>query len=176
MLPNENNEVSINGKLTYEDIKKYSKYHSQKIVVSYFLISAVVSLAVFMLILPVSLYWVCLIYLPISLIISTASTLTLVFLARLNSRREYESDRTAKSEVTYVINNQGILQKRGKSNTHFEWDDIIKAYENKELFRLYISKNKAIVMPKRFFNTKNDVELFKNIVRENSDTNRISME
>ncbi|QKY68864.1 YcxB family protein [Lentibacillus sp. CBA3610] len=173
MLSKESNEVAINGILTYEDFKKYTKYHQQKIVVNYFFVSIIVSMAVFSLILPVSLFLLFLVYLPLSLLISGAVTLTFMLMARLLSRREYKSDRAAKSEMSYVINNQGILQKRGKSSTYFEWDDIIKAYENKELFRLYVSKSKAIVLPKRFFSTKDDIESFKSILRENLDTKRV---
>lgn len=46
------------------------------------------------------------------------------------------------------------------------------ADQHDELFRLHISKSKAMVLPKRFFNSKEEINSFKEIVKQNLDANK----
>ncbi|EQB36293.1 MULTISPECIES: YcxB family protein [Virgibacillus] len=95
--------------------------------------------------------------------------LILKFILRIRVRKEFQSDTQIRHDLSYLISEQRIHQKRGSSNTYFEWGDIFKAYEHKKMFRLYVSRNKAILLPKRFFKTNKDIELLKNMVHKNLD-------
>ncbi|WP_170138910.1 YcxB family protein [Oceanobacillus chungangensis] len=82
------------------------------------------------------------------------------------TQKEYKSDRLIKSDLSYTINKEGINQKVRKSNNYIEWEDIYKFYEKKDMFLAYVSRNKAIILPKRYFNTYDEIVTLKNLVRE----------
>lgn len=89
------------------------------------------------------------------------------------STSEYKSDTQIKSEITYIFSGENIYQKKGKSNAHFEWNDIISVYEHQDMYLLYVSKYKAIIVPKRFFVAEGQEELFKQIVSNNITTPKV---
>ena len=84
----------------------------------------------------------------------------------LRIRKEYNSDRMIKSELSYTINKEGIKQKIRRSTTYYEWEDIFKVCEKKDMFLVYVSRNKAILLPKRYFNLDDEIVTFKNLVRD----------
>ncbi|WP_066190363.1 YcxB family protein [Gracilibacillus timonensis] len=74
------------------------------------------------------------------------------------------------NKINYKINGSGITQIISPyTNTYFDWNNIIKGYENEDMFRLYISNNKAIILPKRFFKSKEDIMAFKQLISANTD-------
>ncbi|WP_216828089.1 YcxB family protein [Alkalihalobacterium elongatum] len=66
-----------------------------------------------------------------------------------------------------------MSQQTGKSNNFFDWRDIHLAREYEKMFLLYISKHKAIILPTRFFESKDNLDLFKIIVSNNIEPNKI---
>lgn len=70
-----------------------------------------------------------------------------------------------KQEIRYVANKDGLTQTKGVSKVHYEWDDLISAYEYKDLFRVHVSKFLAIVLPKRFFKNDDDISEFRRLIR-----------
>ncbi|WP_420796986.1 YcxB family protein [Alkalihalobacterium alkalinitrilicum] len=64
-------------------------------------------------------------------------------------------------------------QQAGRSNNFFDWSDIHFEREYEMMFLLYISKHKAIILPKRFFELNDDIDLFKIIVSKHVETNKI---
>ncbi|WP_085994236.1 YcxB family protein [Oceanobacillus senegalensis] len=189
-MENENAEMMLTGNITYEDFKKHNAYHTRKFLIGHFLLEVMVLSALivyffneigiflsFVFGYSIFLAWISIIVvsLLISSVIAVPLTLVLILLLKSRVRKEYQSDTQIKRDVSYVISNQGIHQKRGRSNTYFEWGDIVQAYEHKEMFRLYVSKNKAILLPKRFFRTNKDVDVFKNMIQNNLDDKRVIM-
>jgi YcxB-like protein len=73
-----------------------------------------------------------------------------------------------KNEFTYTFSENGINQKRGRSITYIEWNNIISIREYPPMFLIYVSINKAIVIPKRFFETNEEIKLFKKIINDNA--------
>ena len=108
-----------------------------------------------------------------SLIIAAFAALFLSGLLRFRIRREYKSDRLIKNEIRYMITNDGINQQVKSSNSHLEWNDFIATFEHKDMFRLYISKHKAIVLPKRYFSSNEDRIYFKHIVEKNMPSKKV---
>ncbi|WP_399207852.1 YcxB family protein [Sutcliffiella rhizosphaerae] len=73
----------------------------------------------------------------------------------------------------YTFNDDSIIQKRGKSRNFIEWSEILVVHERKEMFQLYISKNKAILLNKGFFSSLNDKTQFKKIMTEHINPDKI---
>jgi hypothetical protein len=112
-----------------------------------------------------------------NLILSSIATILLFLLVKVTLRwkgiREFKSDQLAKSEFTYEFHETGFTQIRGRSTTCVEWSDIHAVRGNKEMFLLYLSKNKAILLPERYFNTNADIETFKDIIYEHMDPKKV---
>ncbi|MBM7587638.1 hypothetical protein JOC86_004212 [Bacillus pakistanensis] len=170
----ENKEILISGTLNYKEFKKYFRYHTRKLVWGYFLFVVVLFLFLF----RDSMFedWFSVVFtLVLSFILSGVFTLILMFLMQMRVRKEYKSDQLIKNQITYRISDEGIHQKNGRSNAYFEWGNIISAHEHKELFLLYISKNKAVVLPKRYFNSSEEISSFKKVVGKNVLTKKVKM-
>ncbi|TRM12177.1 YcxB family protein [Lentibacillus cibarius] len=109
----------------------------------------------------------------IALILSIIIFLVLKKMFKRQAIKEYESDRLVKNEASYTFSSEGINQQIRRSNNFFEWSDIRLALEREEMFLLYVSKRKAIILPKRFFGSDDEFDLFKNIVSKNIETSKV---
>ncbi|WP_066190358.1 YcxB family protein [Gracilibacillus timonensis] len=161
-------EITAEGALTYDEFKKYNMYRLRKILIGFFFITFF---------LEVCLCWI--LYkmqnLPFIFYIGTclfASGLV-TFLAfktyKKRIKKEFNNDRLASKEMTYTINQEGINYQVGKSQVCIEWGDIVKGAEHKDMFCLYISSIKAIVLPKRYFKSDEDIMAFKQLISTNTD-------
>ncbi|WP_083270565.1 YcxB family protein [Bacillus marinisedimentorum] len=56
-----------------------------------------------------------------------------------------------------------------------EWGDISVAKEDKDMFRLYVSKNKAIILLKRFFDSNDQKNVFKTLIKKNLESKKIKL-
>ncbi|WP_416147820.1 YcxB family protein [Salipaludibacillus sp. HK11] len=160
-------KVSIKGTLSYKDFKQHNFHHQKNILIGFFLFALLLVFS--MLITSVfsgSPSLVLLISLVIAAIVAGITTLILILLITFRIRKEFKSDQMIKNELRYIYSDEGINQQIKKSNVYIEWADILKAYEHKEMFRVYISKNKVLVMPKRFFGSQKDITLFKALVNK----------
>ena len=87
--------------------------------------------------------------------------------------KEYKSEPSIKGEMTYISSDEGIRLKCESSDAFFKWEEIQKAILVRDMFILYVTIMKAIVIPTRFFDSEEDIDLFKNIISENMDTTKI---
>ncbi|SDB89752.1 YcxB-like protein [Pelagirhabdus alkalitolerans] len=168
-----NQELSIKGKLTLEDFKMYNTHHLKKTVRMYFIICFVAMFAIIHIPMSGDLFLIFIFAGIPSLIISS---LLALFAKTVNKRRaikEYKSDQLIKHEINYIFSHDGIHQKIRRSNNYYEWNDIQVAIEQKDMFLLYVSKNKAIVLPKSFFESSEKIDLFKKIISEYIETAKI---
>ncbi len=74
--------------------------------------------------------------------------------------REFKSDQLIKSEIAYNISSNEINQVSKRFNSQYKWDDFIKMKVYKDMFLMYLSRNKAIILPKSFFKSDKDIQLF----------------
>ncbi|WP_066190353.1 YcxB family protein [Gracilibacillus timonensis] len=161
-------EIHASGTITYNEFQKYNSYHSKKTVIAISLFSFF-SIVLLGIIIADGSYFI---LVPFSIILASIvaviSILILVTAFRIRARREYNSDFLMTKEITYTINDNGITQQITKKSHNFiEWNYIVKGYEDDDMFRLYVSRNKAIVLPKRFFTSENDLTIFKKIISKN---------
>lgn len=86
---------------------------------------------------------------------------------KYSARKQYHSDPLAKIERKFNITSTGITENIiGKSHTDFEWNDIRKSFELNNIFVLYLSNKTALLIPKSFFDSKEDIASFKEIANE----------
>lgn len=177
-----NDELSIKGTLSLEDFLMYNKYHSQKFIKIYFIFSFFTLSALLIIqempqLLGASLLFSAIVLIPKFILALILSFLVILFVKKIILKRqatkEYESDQLAKTETCYTFSNEGVNQKVRRSNNHYSWSDFQLSIELEEMFLLYVSKRKALVLPKRFFSSNDDIELFKRIVSENMDNSKM---
>ncbi|MDX8045266.1 YcxB family protein [Gracilibacillus sp. S3-1-1] len=165
----ETERVHLTGSLTFNDYKKHLTYHLRKPVLFYFCFVFFFTVYFCYNIISDGAY---IIIVPIVTIVATLVALIFSFLLnlllRLLGRREFNSDLISKNEIKYIIDDEGIRQQVTERMHNFiEWRYIIKYYESEDLFRLYVSRRKAIIIPKRFFVSNDDLKVFKKIVNQN---------
>lgn len=168
-MMNQGEELSLSGTLTLDDFIKYNYYHLNKTLKLYYIFCFIVLFLVFQI--PMSGNW-----LPIviwagfpSLLLSSLLYYAVKKMKRHQAIKEYRSDQLIKKSITYRFSEEEVIQVVRKSKNHFEWNDFLKAQEHVDMFLLYLSKNKAIVLPKRFFDSRNQLEHFRVIVLKNID-------
>ncbi|MEH7237289.1 YcxB family protein [Bacillus sp. JJ1562] len=171
MAAKNNDKISVSGTLTYADFKKHNSYHRRKNVIGYFIIVFLCSFYVLSDIITGSSILVTI----FSLIISSVIILLPVILMNRNLSKVYKNEQLFKDEITYEINDNGICQKTGRSNANIEWSNIFLAIEEKDMFRLYVSKNKAIVLPISFFNSKEEINILKSLIKRNMKSRKVKL-
>ena len=108
------------------------------------------------------------VYTLLIIILVLLSLLFFTFRIKRQGRKLYKSDALAKIEREVIISNEGIKQRViTKSETNLAWDDILRAVELKDVFILFISNNNVLIIPKLFFKTTNEIDLFSNIANKN---------
>jgi hypothetical protein len=169
-------ELSVSGTLTAKEYKKFSSFHTSRWILW-------ITISTYIVFFPWLIY---ILYNPgdifnfgdmaaILLISSTVSVFIaiIIFLyakiiIRVKATREYKSDQLIKNEFIYRFSANGIHQKRGRSINVINWKEIVSIKEFSPMFLIYVSRNKAMVIPKRFFESKEEINLFKKMVNENA--------
>ncbi|SFE28075.1 YcxB-like protein [Lentibacillus persicus] len=178
---NNSENVSVRGTLSFEDIKEFQIHHLKFLgiiafITIFVLFTPLLFIAmriIFLDILRVNLLFIQVVLaLILSLIAATLMYFWFRLVIRFRSTSEYKSDQQIRSEVIYTFCDDGINQKRSNSNIYYEWDDVISIYEHQNMYLLYVSKFKAIILPKRFFETEDQKELFKQVVCKNITTQK----
>jgi YcxB-like protein len=168
-------DVSVSGTLTSKEYKKFSSFHTNKWVM-WFVISTYIlffSLLSYILYSPGDIFnfgeMASLLFVSstVSILIALLFFLYAKGIIRFKAAREYKSDHLIKNEITYTFSENGINQKRGKSINYIDWNEIVFIKEYSPMFLIYVSKNKAIVLPKRFFESDEQIKIFKNMIKEN---------
>lgn len=102
----------------------------------------------------------------------------LVVLPLLNSyfsKKYFNSNKLLQNEQKYNFTDEGISISSENGNGKIDWDKIFKVDESKTFFALYISIGQAYIIPKRFFNSDDDIKLFKEILKDNIDNKKLKM-
>jgi hypothetical protein len=165
MEKDEMQTVSFGGTLSLEEFKKYNMYHMKTFNIQFMVLSFIFSFLFFYLMnLQVEFY--SLIFLSLLAVIIT-KFLIINKVVELRSKREFESDKIIQNEIRYIADDCGINEAIKKSKALIEWDDIILIKKYNDMYCLYLSKNKAIVIPKRYFDSIEKIQLFERIINDN---------
>jgi YcxB-like protein len=172
--------LTVNGIVTKEEFNKFGLYHFKRfhIITFYFLL--VVVFLVFaiptstMVELDVYIYFIGL-YGVISLVSSLLVLLIGKTAVKVRSSKEYKSDTLIQNNITYTFSEYEIQQTFGRSAGYFEWSNVRSVYEDKDMFRLYVSKSKAMILPKRFFDSDSEIDHFKKLLRDQVDERKVKL-
>lgn len=81
-------------------------------------------------------------------------------------RKQYESSPVMQNEMEYTITDEYIESSNPLSGGRIAWDGIIKAIESDTEFLLYPSSKFSNFIPKRAFESAEQLERFRSLVKE----------
>ena len=155
-----NSELLFRGTLNLKDFQKYQFYHTRKFFLLYFWFMVFIASFGMTLFDPAA--W--LLNVLLSLVMSVLAMGLLILLVRFRSKREFISDSLIQQEIQYKLTEDGISQSTKNTNALFEWKSIRSAHKNKKIYRLYVSKNKAVIIHENYFSSKEEEKRFEEIV------------
>ncbi|WP_456275110.1 DUF4870 domain-containing protein [Bacillus sp. AK128] len=154
--------ITFKGTLTFKDFKKYNMFHVRKAMLSMFILSFLLSF----LLLSAFIYEdITLTVLINSFIIGVFGLLFLFSLNHFQTRKLFYSESFLKLQQVYTVNKEGMILETERSKTYYRWSDVTKSYELEEMFLLYVSKAKAMVIPKTYFFTESDIDTFRSFIK-----------
>ena len=116
-----------------------------------------------------------LIFAAIMAVFVAIGTSLLFLLLKYRARKEYKSDPLTKKQQLYVINDEGIAYAPGGSYVQFHWDDFRKVQEYKNILILTILPQRFILIPFRLFESTEDIEATKEIIKRKVDSKKIKL-
>ncbi|KSU63674.1 hypothetical protein AS034_05350 [[Bacillus] enclensis] len=168
-------ELSVRGTLTAKEYKKFSSFHTSRWIL-WITISTYIVLFLGLIYIQYNpgdifnfgdMAAILLISSTVSVCITALIFLYAKVIIRVKATREYKSDQLIKNELIYTFSDTGIIQKRGRSISAIDWNEIVSIKEFAPMFLIYVSRNKAMVIPKRFFESDEKIKLFKKMINEN---------
>ncbi|RSL35271.1 YcxB family protein [Salibacterium salarium] len=69
----------------------------------------------------------------------------------LQAYRQHANTSDVSEEVFFRANKQGLYTNTKKVQGRRDWEDFLFIYEHKDLFRLYWTNSRGIMIPKRYF-------------------------
>ena len=80
--------------------------------------------------------------------------------------KQYKSSPIMQNEMEYTITDEFIESSNPLSGGRIAWDGIIKAVESDTEFLLYASSKFSNFLPKRIFDSAEQMETFRSLVKE----------
>ncbi|WP_445145238.1 YcxB family protein [Dyella sp. Tek66A03] len=81
-------------------------------------------------------------------------------------RRSYSQRKDFQHEISMMVTSAGVAARTEQGNSVKPWSDYLKWKEGKSVFLLYLSDQLFQIVPKRFFATHEDIDAFRNIIRQ----------
>lgn len=97
----------------------------------------------------------------------------LYFILQRQSRKEYHSDPLSRKEKIYIFDEEGLSYAPGRSFAQLKWKDFRKVREYKKLFLFYTHPQRAILIPFRLFESQEDVEKVKQLIKEQMNSKQV---
>ena len=102
---------------------------------------------------------------PFGLLVLPFLVLVMILSIYLNARKGMSSNKSLQENIHYIFSNNGIGSVAQSSSGHTSWSNVLKAYETKQSFLLFISHNQFYPIPKRFFRDSEQIAKFKEMLR-----------
>lgn len=165
-------EIKLSIILEYNDYKKFVLFHSRKAIIieMLFIVAVYVGTLVFLTlsddeVLDLSLFL--LIVIPLGVIMIPIIIFAIRQISLFKIKRIYRSDKLVQKMQNYTINNTGIKIESESITGILKWDEVFRVDESKYSFLIYLSRIKALMLPKKFFESDEKMILFRNIVVSN---------
>lgn len=167
MNQEEAKEITAKGSLTFAQYMKFVMYRQRK---TFFIVS-IVSLPMFIVLYNdlniINVHSLSIFDYVLVLLSSLIYVLLILLGMFFKFFREYKNDSLIRQEMTYILTSNSIRQITQKVTATYYWNDFITIKEQKDLFLLYLSKTRTMVIPKTFFKNTEDIRQFKQFVKDN---------
>ncbi|WP_085829209.1 YcxB family protein [Clostridium massiliodielmoense] len=167
-----NDNIILEFKITFSEVKRYGFYSLRKKVIYLF-----IGIFILFTFLQMGLSQeICKCEdLLISLIVSIFSTGAFSFSTYRYMKKSYFKNPFLKLKEVYTLNNNGINISTSQSEVLISWDEIVKAKELNDMIILNITSRKAIVLPKRYFRSQDEINSCKMLIKKNAKANNIDL-
>lgn len=169
MITTENStskKLSFKGKLSYQDFKDFQLLHSK----NKLLLQIVYLFVIFMVVvlfqssfstdlLPI--------FIPLGILVSVAGAFITKGISNYKYKSVFNSDKLLQKEYLYTFDNDGISTDSEVGNGKFKWNEVYQAKQNKKLHLVYIAKNKALIIPRSFFDSAEQIKELEILLRNN---------
>jgi hypothetical protein len=91
----------------------------------------------------------------------------------LAGKKQYTSQQHFREPITYAFANQSFSGSSASVSWTVQWSILRRVLESQRLFLFYHGPNAAVIVPKRFFDSTQQIEVFKSFVRDHSIVTRI---
>lgn len=177
MKDNQGNELKISVKLEAEDLEKYARFLYKRRLVSSSIAFFLASVVVTFYLIPSSNEDFSLQLKLIVIIIEATFSVGWYFVNRkimdIRNKKVFETNKLLQKVHKYVLNSDGIYSEAESINGIVKWTDLFKINEDISSFYLFVSKIQAIIIPKRFLGDEEQIQLFKRIIIDNIEGNKI---
>lgn len=83
----------------------------------------------------------------------------------VSAKKHMASNKGLSERIHYVFSENGISAAASSSSGHTAWQNVYEAYETKTNFLIFLAKNMMYVIPKRCFDSFDQVASFKRLLR-----------
>ena len=91
------------------------------------------------------------------------------------NKRHYDQNPMLKQKMKYVISTNTIRLTSEQLQSKYSWEEIRSTVEYKDMFLLYVTKTSALILPKRYFQTKEDISQFKALLQEKLEAKKLKL-
>ncbi|WP_026702126.1 YcxB family protein [Salibacterium aidingense] len=161
----ETNEFSIQGRFTLEDVVAHHMYHRRNFFNTSFLFMFVLLFLLFS------------DGMEQGFGLSVLSALLSAGVVRILGKhiikrsitKKLQKESFTEEEVTFTFSPAGVQQRQEHHDDFVKWRQMRRIYEQPELFQLYLTNQKTMVLPKHFYHSEEDIRRFKQLLRAQKD-------
>lgn len=154
-------EFKLQGELTFKDYLQVALFHQRKLILMEMVfVVVVVFFALPYLSAPPLFKWASFIFFPF------LGALFMFILIFIREKRNYSSLSKRFHEKEIQINEEGIQYGSKDSAASFKWSDIKRVDFPKGMILLYISTNQALLIPRRFFSSREEEKAYITFIRK----------
>ncbi|SFM10821.1 YcxB family protein [Salibacterium qingdaonense] len=111
----------------------------------------------------------------ITLLIEAAGMLAGWMIIKYKFKKQNQRNSMMEDGVTYIFQQDGFHEKRTKEQAFMEWHRLHGVRERRDFFQLYLTKERAVVVPKHFFKGETDIQQLRGILRHQNDLKNIRL-
>ncbi|WP_226577266.1 YcxB family protein [Halobacillus litoralis] len=161
-------EVKVSGILKKNEYKLYHAYYYSSLILGLFTITLILFGVLFYPAVDGSLLKRAVYAFGFALVPAAFVVFVTKFVIHLRSTGEYTSDQLNRHRYTYTINDEGISLEEKQANQSFTWKDLLSFHDHPRMFLVYVTGNNVLVLPKRYFETNQQIESFVQILTDHS--------
>ncbi|RKD73150.1 YcxB-like protein [Sinobaca qinghaiensis] len=91
------------------------------------------------------------------------------------SQKIYQKDPYTRRTNTYFINEEYVFQQNERGEAKHIWEEIHQVFEFANMFIIYLAPTRAVVLPHRFFESKDDREIVKKTMKQCVDKDKLHL-